>query len=111
VGFECKDRGEYSGFRHLNFLPLLKLEDTFVVREQREGETMALLRHRWCWLSPRHSTFLFRKLKSVIDFSELRKDDLQAWCQVCFYFQHVLAFIGIFLARFSGKLFRESILF
>lgn len=37
----------------------LKSEDTFVVREQREGETVALLRHRWCWLSLRHSPFLF----------------------------------------------------
>lgn len=49
-------------------------------------------------------------LKSVMDFSGFKKNDLQAWCQVCFYFQHVLAFIVIFLAGFSGKPFGESIL-
>lgn len=95
-------------FRHLNFIPLLKLGDTFVVREQKESDTMALLRHQW--LSSRRSTFLFCVLKCIIDLPGFKKDDPQSWCQVCFYSQHILAFIVIFLAGFSGKLFGESCL-
>lgn len=49
-------------------------------------------------------------LGSVIGFSGFKKDDLQAWHQVCFYFQHIVAFIVVFPARFSGKLFGEHIL-
>lgn len=82
-----------------------------MVREQREGETVAQLRHWWCWLSPRHSTFVVCVLMSVIDFSGFKKDDPQAWHEVCFYFHYILAFIMIFLAGFSGKLFGEPILF
>lgn len=41
VGFEI--RWEHREFRHLNVIPLLKLKDTFVVREQREGENMVVL--------------------------------------------------------------------
>lgn len=49
-------------------------------------------------------------LDSVTGFSGFTKGDLQAWHQVCFYFQHIVAFIVIFSARFSGKLFGEHIL-
>lgn len=35
---------EQGEFRHLNVIPLLKSRDTFVVRELKEGETVALLR-------------------------------------------------------------------
>lgn len=35
---------EQGEFRHLNFIPLLNLQDTFVARELKEGETVALLR-------------------------------------------------------------------
>lgn len=35
---------EQGEFRHLNFIPLLKLQDTFLVWEQKESETVALLR-------------------------------------------------------------------
>lgn len=49
-------------------------------------------------------------LESVIGFSGFRKGDLQAWHQVCFYFQHIVVFTVVFLAGFSGKLFGEPIL-
>lgn len=49
-------------------------------------------------------------LESVIGFSGIKKGDLQAWHQVCFYFQHIVAFIVVFPAGFSGKLFGEAIL-
>lgn len=35
VGLECRGGCEHREVRHLNFIPLLKLESTFVVREQR----------------------------------------------------------------------------
>lgn len=49
-------------------------------------------------------------LESVIGFSGFKKGDLQAWHQVCFYFQHIVAFIVVFPAGVSGKLSGEPIL-
>lgn len=63
-----------------------------MVREQREGERVALLRRCWCWLSPGHSTALFCVLKSAIGFSGFKKNDPQAWHQVWFLFSARLGF-------------------